>query len=497
GEIITHDGVPYPMGGELKNNFAEFDETVMVIGPTDHVVALDQKKFSRTSYFVDPTFTEVFSLPMLQGTRDGLKDVNSIMLSKSMSAALFDSDALGKSVKFDNKGLLTVTGVFEDFPKTSHFAEVNMLVSMDYYFSLSEDTRRQKDSWGNFVPGCFVLLNQNANWVETTNKIKNFLFDKSPDMVKSMKPEAILHPMDKWNLYADFKDGKNAGGKIRFVGMLGVVGAFVLVLACINFMNLSTARSEKRSKEVGIRKVMGSARNQLMGQFLSESLLTVLIAFVLAILLAVCLMPAFNLIADSHIQIPWSNYYFITTSFVFIIITSLVAGSYPALYLSSFNPVKVLKGTFKVGRYASIPRKLLVVFQFTISTALIIGTWVVFQQVQYAKDRPIGFDLEGIIQVPIKTDDLGSANYNSLRQDLLATGVIDNMAKSDFTITGGASADASLTWPGKDPTAQPIVAANRCSHDFSNTNGFQFVAGRDFSRDHSTDSLAVIINEMA
>lgn len=497
GEIITHDGAPYPLGRELKNSFAEFEEVMMVSEPRDHVIAQDEKKFSKIAYFVDPAFTEVFSLPMRQGTRDGLKDVHSILLSQSLATTLFNGDALGKSVKFDNRDILTVTGVFDDFPDNAHFFEADMLVPMDYLFSLNKPDYKQEDSWQNFDLSCLVLLNQNATWATTESKIKNFLFDKSPDVVKSMRPEAVLHPMDKWNLYADFKDGKNVGGKIRFVWMLGIVGVFVLGLACINFMNLSTARSEKRSKEVGIRKVMGSARNQLVGQFMSESLLMVLMAFVLAIFLVILLMPGFNLLLESNIQIPWTNYYFIISSFAFIIVTSLVAGSYPAIYLSSFNPAKVLKGTFKIGRYSAIPRKVLVVFQFTISTAIIIGTWVVFQQVQYAKDRPIGFDLEGIIQVPIKTDDLASANYNSLRQDLIATGVVDNMAKSDFPITGGASADASLTWPGKDPATQPIVASNRCSHDFSSTNGFQFVAGRDFSRDHSSDSSAVIVNELA
>jgi putative ABC transport system permease protein len=497
GEIITHDGVPYPLGRDLKSNFAEFDEVVMVIGPREHVVGLEEKKFSRSVYFAEPTFPELFSLIMLQGTRDGLIDAKSIMLSKSIANALFEDDALGKVVKFDNRDLLTVTGVFEDFPQTSHFAEVKMLVSVEYHFSLSETTRRQKDSWENFDPGCFVLLNENASWVEAETKIKNYLFDKSPEVVKSLKPEAVLHPMEKWNLYADFKEGKNTGGKIKYVWMLGIVGAFVLALACINFMNLSTARSEKRSKEVGIRKVMGSVRNQLVGQFMSESLMIVLIAYVLAIGLIVLFLPGFNLLSDTKIQIPWSNFYFIVISLVFIVLTSLVAGSYPALYLSSFNPVKVLKGTFKMGRYAAIPRKALVVFQFTISTTLIIGTWIIFQQIQYAKDRPVGFDLEGIIQLPIKTDELAKANYNSIRQDLLATGVVDNMAKSDFPITGSMYSDASMTWPGKDPDSQPMVAMNRCSHDFSSTNGFQFVAGRDFSRDHSTDSSAVIVNEMA
>ncbi|MDR7130399.1 ABC-type antimicrobial peptide transport system permease subunit [Algoriphagus sp. 4150] len=497
GEIISYEGAPYVLGEELKNNFSEFDEIVMVIGPNENRVAVDENTFSRSSYFADASFPDLFSLSMVQGSTDGLKDPTSIMLSRSLASTLFDGNALGKSVKFDNRDMLTVTGVFEDFPEFSKFGEIEMVVSIDYYFGLNGETRDQRTSWEFLESGCFVLLNNNTTWAEAEKKVKNIVFEKAPEVIKSLKPEAILHPMEKWNLYGDFKDGKNIGGKIKYVWMLGIVGAFILALACINFMNLSTARSEKRSKEVGIRKVMGSVRNQLIGQFMSESLMIVFIAYVFAIGLVVLFLPGFNLLSDTKLQIPWSNFYFIGISLGFIVLTGLMAGSYPALYLSSFNPVKVLKGTFKMGRYAAIPRRALVIFQFTISTALIIGTWVVFQQIQYAKERPVGFDLEGIIQLPVKTEELAKADYNSLRQDLLATGVVVNMGKSDFPITGNMSADASLTWPGKDPTTQQIVALNRGSHDFSSTNGFQFVAGRDFSRDHVTDSSSVIVNEMA
>jgi ABC-type antimicrobial peptide transport system permease subunit len=315
--------------------------------------------------------------------------------------------------------------------------------------------------------------------------------------MKSIKPEGLLFPMEKWHLFAEFKDGKNIGGKIQFVWMFGLVGAFVLLLACINFMNLSTARSEKRSKEVGIRKVMGSVRKQLVNQFLSESLMVATISFFIAIAMVVLCLPLFNELANKKMTIPWSNAYFIFITLTFIIITSVLAGSYPALYLSSFNPVKVLKGTFKAGRLATLPRKIMVVFQFTISIVLIIATMVVFQQIQHAKDRPVGFDHEGILHIRVHTEDLSKANYNSLRHDLLSTGVVDEMAKSDFPITGSMSADASLTWEGKDPASQPLIALNSCSHDFPKTNGFQFIEGRDFSREFRTDSSAVIVNEMA
>ncbi|HEY0652714.1 MAG TPA: FtsX-like permease family protein [Chryseosolibacter sp.] len=262
-------------------------------------------------------------------------------------------------------------------------------------------------------------------------------------------------------------------------------------------MNLSTARSEKRSKEVGIRKVMGSVRQQLVGQFLSESFMMVVLSFVGAIALVVLCLPWFNQVANKSMTIPWSSAYFIASTISFILLTSLLAGSYPALFLSSFSPVKVLKGTFKAGRFSSVPRKVMVVFQFTISIVLIIATLVVFRQIQHGKDRPVGFDREGIVHIRVHTEQLAKANYNSLRHDLLSTGVVDDMAKSDSPVTGNMWADGSLTWEGKDPSTQPLVAMNVCSHDFPRTNGFDFVEGRDFSRAFSTDSTAVIVNEMA
>lgn len=279
--------------------------------------------------------------------------------------------------------------------------------------------------------------------------------------------------------------------------MLAMVGAFVLLLACINFMNLSTARSERRSREVSVRKVMGSFRSQLINQFLSESLMVVIASFAIAMLLVWFSLPWFNTLTDKQILLPWNNIYFIAASALFIITTGLLAGSYPAFYLSGFNPVKVLKGTFKVGEWVKRPRQVLVVFQFTVSVILVLCTGVVFQQIQHAKNRPVGFLREGVFFVPIRTQDLALANYNSVRADVLATGYFKNVAKSFFPITGSMSADASVTWQGKDPAFRPLIAMNSCSHDFPSTNGFEFVAGRDFSRDFSTDSTAVIVNEMA
>ncbi len=493
GEVITDSGAPPAMGAELKSNHPEYDEVVIATYQNDHIIRYEENSISKPGLFAEPNFIKIFSMNMLQGGEGALKELHSIVLSQKLANDLVGSDPIGKMVKYNHDNLM-VTGVFEDFPSNSEFGAVQLLMPMDYYFKTQPT--RNVDSWEDISYQCFVLLNDKTSIDESNLKIKDLLYEKGSDDMKSLKPKGFLFPIEKWHFHSEFKNEESTGGKIRFVWMFGIVGSFVLILACINFMNLSTARSERRSKEVGIRKVLGSIRRQLVNQFLSESLLMVLIAFTMAILLVMLSLPWFNDLSDKQMIIPWSNFYFIFTSLAFIIFTSMLAGSYPALFLSGFNPVKVLKGTFKAGRFAALPRKAMVVFQFTISTALIIGTIVVFQQIQHAKDRPVGFDREGIFHLSVRTEDLAKADYNTLREELLSTAVVANMAKSDFPITGSMAADASLSWEGKDPANQPLVAINNCSHDFPKTNGFQFIEGRDFSREFSTDSTAVIVNEM-
>jgi putative ABC transport system permease protein len=305
-----------------------------------------------------------------------------------------------------------------------------------------------------------------------------------------------LQPMDKWRLYSDFKNGKATGGRIQFVWLFSIIGVFVLLLACINFMNLSTARSEKRAKEVGIRKTVGSVRSQLIAQFLSESVLVAFISFILSIILVISLMPLFNKLSDKHIELPWSNPVFWALTLVFTFLTGIISGSYPAFYLSKFEPIKVLKGTFRVGRFASLPRKVLVVVQFTFSIALIIGTIVVFKQIQFAKNRPFNYDSEGLISINMSTPDL-YGHYDALRNDLLATGVVRNMAESSSPTTGLYSNQIGFTWEGKNPNTLPAFGVIWATTEFGKTIGWKIKEGRDFSKDFATDSMGMILNEAA
>ena len=280
------------------------------------------------------------------------------------------------------------------------------------------------------------------------------------------------------------------------VWLVTIIGAFVLLLACINFMNLSTARSEKRAKEVGIRKTIGSRRLQLMVQFFAESFLVVILSFGLSCLLAKLLLPAFNHLSAKDMSLPFNNSYFWLISAGFIFITGILAGSYPAVYLSSFKPVNVLKGTFRAGKLAALPRKTLVVLQFTVSVALIISTIVVYRQIQFAKDRPVGYDREGLIMMDMRSDDF-FGKYDLFRTELLNTGVVANMSESMGKLTEVVSGNNGFDWKGKDPKKDESFGTLAVTHEHGKTVGWQFIEGRDFSRAFAGDSSGVVLNEAA
>jgi putative ABC transport system permease protein len=312
--------------------------------------------------------------------------------------------------------------------------------------------------------------------------------------IAKFNPQLFLHPMSKFRLYSDFEDGVNSGGRIEFVWLFGIIGVFVLFLACINFMNLSTARSEKRAKEVGIRKVVGSVRSQLISQFMSESLLFVGLAFMISLLLVQLALPWFNEVANKKISMPWTHYELWLFSFGIIFITALLSGIYPAFYLSAFTPNKVLKGTFRVGRYASIPRKMLVVVQFTVSITLVIGTSIVYEQIQFARNRPLGYNENGLLTIPMKTEE-AKKHYAILRNELLATGTVAAVSKSECSVTDMWYSDGGFEWKGKDPNMQDILYRGAVDYEFGKTVGWKIKEGRDFSREFASDSSAMILNE--
>ncbi len=497
GQVGTQVPMAHPLGKELRVKYADFKDVAMADWGITHILAYKDSKFSRLGMHVEPAFTRMFSLKMLKGVQDGLQEINSVMINESSAKSLFgEEDPIGKIIKIDNKSNLKVTGVFEDFAHNSDFARLDILTSWAYYMSQESWVKNSVDRWADNSFQCFVQLNEKADFDKVSAKIRNLVLNNRNKEDRHTKPVLFIHPISKWHLYSEFKDGLNVGGRIQFVWLFSIIGVFVLLLACINFMNLSTARSEKRAKEVGIRKAIGSLRTQLINQFLSESLLVVLLAFIVAVALVNFSLLWFNELASKEMTMLWTNPMFWTISIIFVLLTGVLAGSYPALYLSSFVPVRVLKGTFRVGRFASMPRKVLVVVQFTVSVTLIIGTIIVYRQIQYAKNRPIGYDRSGLIYVDMNTPDL-YGKYDILKNDLLNTGVVENMAESSSPLTGIWADNFGFSWDGMEPNLNPLFGTIACTHDFGKTVGFQLKEGRDFSRDFKTDSSGLILNESA
>ena len=491
---------PYVMAEEIRNNFGgDFKYVIQSSWNFGRILTVGDKKFNKAGMYWEPEVIDMLSINLLKGDPElALKEPYSILLSESVAKAFFgDSNPMGQTMRINNKNDVKVTGVFEDLPHSSHFRDATFIMPWSLYLIENEWIKTMDDPWDSNFTQTWAQLAEHADFDQVSARIINVKYNKlASEDDRKYKPEVFLHPMSKWHLYSDFKEGKNVGGRIEFVWMFGIIGVFVLLLACINFMNLSTARSEKRAKEVGIRKSIGSVRSQLVSQFFCESIVVALLAFVVALGLVYLALPQFNQVADKRLVVLWDNPQFWLAGIGFSLITGIVAGSYPALYLSSFQPVKVLKGTFRVGRLASIPRQVLVVLQFTVSVTLIIGTIVVFRQIEFAKDRPIGYDRSGLINVYLPTEEIHN-HFEAVRNELKSQNAIIEMTEAGSPTTQVWNSNGGFTWQGKDPALAVDFPNNGVTHEFGKTVGWQFKTGRDFSRDFASDSLAFVINESA
>jgi len=497
GESGAFSSLPIPIAAELRNKYPDdFKYVVISSSPSANTISFQDKKFTQAGSFMEQDGPEMFTLKMLKGTRQGLKDPASIMLSATLAKSLFgEADPMDKIVRIDNRLNVKVTGVYEDLPRNTFFRELTFVAPWELYTSSWDWIHATLDRWDNNVTSVFVQIAPQADFDKVSQKIGAVLEKKKPSPPGGVS-SIFLHPMSRWHLYSEFKNGVSVGGQIQYVRLFGIIGFFVLLLACINFMNLSTARSEKRAKEVGIRKAVGSVRGQLISQFLSESILVTLFSFWLSLLMVQLMLPWFNQVADKDITVLWNNPWFWTAGIGFSLFTGLLAGSYPALYLSAFQPVKVLKGTFRAGRFAALPRKVLVVIQFSVSVLLITGTMIVFKQIQYAKNRPVGYTREGLIAVQMTTPDI-YRNYQAARTALLETGVVGEVSESQGPVTDIWNSSSGFEWEGKTPGEPAYFANIGITFEHGKTVGWQFAAGRDFSKNFATDSLGMVLNESA
>ena len=492
GEIYTGSVVTAGLGTLLKSSYGNNFERIAIVRSRveNRVITLGENKYTQNGYFMQSEGPEIFSLKMIYGSRDGLNDINSVLLSESLSKKLFGNlDPVAQFVKMDANWDLKVTGVYKDLPSTSEFREASFIAPLDRYMS----GWLTLDNWKNQNMQIYVQLHKKADLEQVSANIKDIMKPYSD----GVKNETFLYPMSRWHLYSQFENGVNVTSeRLKYVWMYGIIGFFVLLLACINFINLCTSRSEKYAKEIGIRKTIGSGRHQLIRKFLGESLIMTAFAFALALGITYIIKPWFGEVTGKELLFPLGNPLYWLSCLAIIVITAILAGGYPAFYLSSFDPVKALRGGNGTNGFAALPRKVLVVFQFSVSISLIICTIIVNKQIEYAKDRPVGYTREGLISFRPGSPEF-SGKSQLLRTELRRTGVVDEIATSNQPITNTLGNNGGFSWKGKAPSFDPTFNTINVSYEYGKTIGLQIINGRDFSREFTSDLAGVLINESA
>jgi len=488
GKLQCWDNTPKILGPTLKQEYPEVAEVSRQYSRW-YVTRAGEKKVSSKALITDPSFLAMFSFPLLQGNaKTVLNNVYSIVITEKMAKKMFGTtDAINKVLTID-KDNFTVTAILKDLPTNTSF-DFEYILPWAYLTKTGNDD----NSWGNNSVQTFVQLKPNTSEALANAKIKDITKKHSSGQEQE---EIFLHPISKWHLYSNFENGKISGGRIETVRLFGIIAAFILLIACINFMNLSTARSEKRAKEVGIRKVAGANRSLLIGQFIGESMIISFIAGLLALLLVQLCLPSFDKLVSKELNMPYSSVYFWASAILFVLVTGIIAGSYPAFFLSSFNPAAVLKGTFKKSHAAVNPRKILVVLQFSFAIILIISTLMVVQQIRYAQNRDAGFDRGQIVYVWIAGD--LEKNFPLFKNELLRSGITSSITRTASPLSFGFSDTWGIEWQGKDPNAK--IDFDRYSEDegLVKTAGLKIVEGRDMDlTNYPTDSSAMLINEAA
>jgi putative ABC transport system permease protein len=438
-------------------------------------------------------FFRMFSFPLLQGgAATALKSPVDIAISRKMATDFFGSpeEAFGKSIRFNNVKDFKISAVFEDIGSNSSM-KFDYLINWQTFLENNEWAK----GWGNNGPDTFLKLQSTADPVAFEKKIVKFLDNYNKEQNENWYVQLGIQKFSKGYLYSNFKDGKIVGGQIQYVRLFTVVAVFILLIACINFMNLTTARSVKRAKEIGVRKVVGAFRGALIRQFIGEALMIVIFSFLAALLLVWLVLPFFNGVTRKEILLPFDQPFFWGTVACLTLATGLIAGSYPAFYLSSFNPVGVLKGALKFKNSQLWFRKSLVVFQFVLSIGLIISTIVVGKQVEYIKSAHLGYEREDLIYIPLEGDLAGK--YQVLKEQALTSPGVATVSRITHSPTSIQNGTGGVQWEGKDPTSMVQFTQAAIGYDFLDAMKLDMAAGREYSKEFATDSVGYIVNETA
>lgn len=487
GKTYTFGATPGLLATAMKDEIPGVKNTCRTTWQQYTLFSLGEKSIYERGFYADSSIFSMFTLPFLQGKKENaFNQLHSVVITEKIARKFFgdDNNIIGKSLKVDNKEEYLVTGVMKDLPENSTL-QFDWLAPFQVYL----DKNSWLQQWGNNGIQTFTELDKEANPAIINKKLDGFI--KSKDTSAIARP--FLFCMNDWRLKSKFEEGKQVGGRIQYVRMFSIIAWIILLIGCINFMNLATARSEKRAREVGVRKVLGAGKGNLIGQFLGEAVIMSFLSVALAVLMMYLILPFFNTVVDKHLAVDLLNPIHIFSLVTIGLICGLVAGSYPAIYLSSFNPIRVFKGVNIKGSAPALIRRGLVVLQFTISIALIIGTIIIYQQIQHIKNRDLGYNKDHLIQTGLRGD--MDKKFKVIKQDLLQTGYVENAALSSLNQLYMGSSTNDFRWEGKDPAKKILITQDYISSEYLSTTGIKIKQGRDFHPIAANDSLSIIVNE--
>ncbi|HEV8505819.1 MAG TPA: ABC transporter permease [Chitinophagaceae bacterium] len=488
GNVSTFDATPGILAENIVKDIPDIQMASQMLWEEEPLFTVDNTYDKEKGRFVERDFLRMFSFKLTKGDpATALARPDAVVISKKLAEKYFKGqDPIGKMIRIDNMDNVIVTGVLDEIPKSS---------SLTFDFLMSFEQWRKKNDWakewGNNGPRCYVMLAQNASIDKVNAKIKNYIKTKNKDS----NVELFLQNYGESYLYSDWENGKQNGGRIEYVKIFSIVAIIILVIACINFMNLATARSLRRAREIGVRKVVGAGKRQLIGQFIGESLFVSFIAICFSLAIVILLLPSFNTLTEKHLSIDFTEPSFLLILLGLTVVTGVISGSYPALFMSSLKPIIVLKGLLKFRPGATYFRKALVVFQFSLSIILILGMIVIYRQIDFIHNKNLGFAKEDLLYIPLEGE--LQKTYPTFKEQLLKQPGIKYVTSAQSNPLEVGSSTAGVRWPGKDTTKLILFSSNPITYDYIKTMGIQMVAGRDFSNEYGLDTMNYLVNEAA
>lgn len=478
---------PGPLAGVLKTEIPEISKAARKRNK-NFLLSVGDKSINSEGSYADKDIFAIFGLKFIYGNpKQAFENKKSIVITQKIASIFFNNsqEAMGKAIQFDQKTNYIVTGVIENFPENTSYPS-----SWFVPFENFTDGKEWTKGYGANFTNTFVKLAPGVSVKKVNKKVKAILPAKTGDK----ETEAILFSANDWHLRANFKNGEISGGRIEYVRLFSFIALIILIIACINFMNLATARSEKRANEVGMRKALGSGKNQLIFQFITEAVFTAFLSGVVSVFLLMILIPHFNELIDKDLSLALSKPSHFIPILLITLICGFLSGLYPAFYLSSFKPIDVLKGSKRQTGAASITRKSLVVIQFSASIIFIISTIIVYQQVQHVKNRDLGMEKENLIEVPAANGDI-IKNFNSIEQELKSSGLVESATLMNSQILSGGNNTSSVQWQGKPDNEDVLISIRTVTPNFFKTTGMEIKEGKGFGTVQAADSSNVLISE--